>query len=59
MCHRSKFINNDCIYVLKLKIVFSLANNANPDKRLQYEAIHPELYCLLKYLFTSIKNDKG
>ena len=41
-----------------LKIVFVLANSADPDKMPQYVAFHLDLLCLLKYLFTSVQNER-
>ena len=46
---------------LSLKIVFILANSANPDEMLHDATFHLGLHCLPKYLFisTCIQNEKG
>ena len=44
---------------LSLKIVFILANSADPDEMLPYAAVHLGLHCLPKYLFLGIQNGKG
>ena len=55
--YRSKFLLNDVL--LSLKIVFILANSADPNEMLLYVAFHLGLICLSKYLFTGIQNEKG
>ena len=44
---------------MSLKIVFFLANSADPDEMRSNAALHLVLHCLLKYLFTCIQNGKG
>ena len=44
---------------LSLKIVFILANSADPDEMLPYAAFHLGIHCLRKYLFIGILNEKG
>ena len=44
---------------LSLKIVFILANSADPDEMPHYAAFHLGLHCLPKYLYTGIQNEKG
>ena len=44
---------------MTLKFVLILANSAGPDEMPPYAAFHLELHCLLKYLFTSIRKEKG
>ena len=51
---QSKFLLNDAF--LSLKIVFSLANSADPDELNPYAAFYLGLQCLPKYLFV---NEKG
>ena len=51
----SKFLNYDVF--MCLKIVFILANSADPDEMPPYAAFHPGLHFLLKYLFTDIQNE--
>ena len=42
---------------MSLKIVFFLANDADPDEMPPYKvAFHLVHHCLLKYLFTGIQN---
>ena len=41
------------------KIVFILANSADPDELPLCMAFHLDLHCLPKYLFTGILNEKG
>ena len=38
---------------MSLKIVFILANRADPDEMLPYAAFHLGLHCLPQYLFTA------
>ena len=38
-----------------MKIVFNLANSADPDKMPPYAAFHQGLHCLPNYLFTGIQ----
>ena len=45
--------------IMSLKIIFILANSADPDEIQPYAAFHPGLHCLPKYLFTGIQNEKG
>ena len=47
------------MYGLSLKIVFILANSADPDEMLHYVASHLGLHGLPKYLFIGIQNEKG
>ena len=42
-----------------MKIVFILANSADPDEMPPYAAFHLGLYCLPNYLFTGVQNEKG
>ena len=44
---------------MSLKIVFFLANSADPDEMPPYAAFHLGLHCLQKHQFTSIQNKKG
>ena len=44
---------------MSLKIVFNLANSADPDEMPTYVAFHQVLHSLPKYIFTSIQNEKG
>ena len=44
------FQSNDVF--MSLKIVYILANSADPDKMLPYAAFHLGLHCLPKYLFS-------
>ena len=44
---------------MNLKIVFILANSADPDEMLPNAAFHQGLHGLPKYLFTGIQNEKG
>ena len=44
---------------MSMKIVFNLANSADPDEMPPYAAFHVGLHCLPKYLFTGIKNEKS
>ena len=44
---------------MSIKIVFILANSADPDKMSPCAAFHLGLLCLPKYLFTCIQNEKG
>ena len=43
---------------MSLKIVFILANSADPDEMLHYAALHLDIHCLTKYLFIDIQNEK-
>ena len=52
-----KFSINRCISVPK--IVFILANSADPDEMPPYVAFHLGLHCLQKNLVISIQNEKG
>ena len=45
--------------VLSLKVVFILANNADPDEMQPYAAFHLGLHCLPKYLFRGFQYTKG
>ena len=42
-----------------LKIVFILANSADPDEMPLNVAFHLNLHFLSKFLFTSIQSEKG
>ena len=42
-----------------MKIVFILANSADPDEMQPYTAFHLSLHCLPKYLLIGIQNGKG
>ena len=44
---------------LSLKIVFILANSADPDEMLPYAAFHLGIHCLRKYMFIDIQNETG
>ena len=44
---------------LCLRIVFIIANCAEPDEMLPYGAFHLSIHCLPKYLSTVIQYDKG
>ena len=44
---------------LSHKIVFILANCADPDEMPHNAAFHLGLHCLPKYLLSSIQNEKG
>ena len=50
------FLYNDVL--LSQKIVFILANSADPDEMPPYATFHPGLHWLLKYMFTVIQNEK-
>ena len=41
------------------KIIFVLANSADPDEMQHYAAFHLCLHCLPKYLFTGFWSSKG
>ena len=45
-------VPEDCLFIF-------LANSADPDTMLPYAAFHLGLYCLSKYLFIGIQNEKG
>ena len=45
-------------FFMSLKIVFILANSADPDEMPPYVAFHQGIHCLPKYLFTSIQDEK-
>ena len=44
---------------MSLKIVFFVANSADPDEMLPYATFHLGINCLPKYLFTCIRNEKS
>ena len=44
---------------LFMKIIFILANSADPDEMPPYAAFHLDLHCLPKNLFTGIQNEMG
>ena len=44
---------------MSLKMVFTLANSADPDEMLHKAAFHLGLHCLPKYLFAGILYEKG
>ena len=44
---------------MSLKIVFIIANSADPDEMPPYAAFHLGLHNLPKYLFTGIQKEKG
>ena len=44
---------------LSLKIVFSLANSAEPGEMPPYEAFNLGLHCMPKYLITGMQNELG
>ena len=52
---RSKFLISDVC--MSLKLVFILANSADPDEILHNATFHLGLHCLPKYLFTGIQNE--
>ena len=53
----SKFLNYD-VFIFQ-KIVFILANSADPDEMPHDAAFHMGLHSLPKCLFTGIQNEKG
>ena len=53
----SNFLFNDVFP--SLKIVFILANNADHDEMPPYSAFHQGIHCLLKYLFTGKRTNRG
>ena len=55
--HRLKFLNYDAF--MSQRIVFILANSADPDEMPHNAAFHQGLHCLPKYLFTGIQNEKS
>ena len=57
MGHKSTFLNFNIF--LFLKIVYILANSADPDEMPHNAAFHLGLHCLPKYLFICIQNEKG
>ena len=54
---RSKFLNYNVF--LFLKIVFILANSADPGEMPPYVAFHLGFHCLPKYLYINIQNENG
>ena len=54
--NRSKFLNYHVF--LSLKIVFILANSADPDEMLPYMTFHLGLHFLPMHLFIGIQNER-
>ena len=46
------------IFFSSLKILFMLANSADPDEMLPFGTLNLDLHSLPKYQFTGIKNEK-
>ena len=44
---------------MSMKIVFIIANTADPNEMRPYAAFHLDLHCLPKDMFTGVKNEKG
>ena len=44
---------------MSLKIVFNLANSADPNEMPTYVAFHQGIHSLPKYIVTGIQNEKG
>ena len=55
--HRWNYLNYDVF--LSLKIVFILANSADPDEMQHYAAFYLGLHCLQKYQFRGFQYTKG
>ena len=54
---RWKFLNYDAC--LSLKIVFILADSADPDEMQHDAAFHLGLHCFPKYQIICIRNERG
>ena len=52
-----EFLNHDVF--LSLKVVFIMANNADPDEMQLHAAFHQGLHCLPKYPFRGFQYTKG
>ena len=53
----AEFLGNDVF--LYLKVVFILANTADPGEMPPNSTFHLGLHCLSKYLFISLQNEEG